>query len=69
MEQTVLAKLKEDNRGEERFLFVTADLQAGRMVRTTTPVSEAEMRQHLLDAGMPLAEIDSHFAHARQNPI
>jgi hypothetical protein len=69
MEQTMLAKLKDDGSGEERFLFVTADMQAGKMLHTSDPVTEAEMRKHLQDAGMPELEINKKFAHARNNPV
>jgi hypothetical protein len=67
MEETVLAKVKRpDDSGEERFCFVTMDLQAGKMVRMSEGLTEAQVRARL--AGMPEAELDSKIANAREHP-
>ena len=67
MEQTWLAMIKGSE--PEEFLFVTVDLAEGKMKRTSPPVNETEMRGHLATNGMPAAEIDDKFAHARANAI
>ena len=67
MEHTYLAKVKSSD--PEEFLFVTFDPTKGSIKHMTNPVSEADIREHLSANGMPKAEIDSKFEHARQHPV
>jgi hypothetical protein len=67
MDKTYLAKLKDSD--PEQFMFITVNMAEGRMVHTSSAMSEEEIRKLLIGNGMPLGELEEKFAHARASAV
>ena len=65
MEQTALATVKSAE--VETFMFITADMQTGKIISTSAVMTEGEVRTLLREQGMSNTEIEDKIAHARKN--